>query len=106
MKTSGTDSIYRIPDDILDPINEILRPPRGNDTPSQPLFVAGIISSLDDNRDNISSRLEVKVYNTLLRLFLQTTDCPEVERGLYLLAVCFSIYSDVTLTLTPVGYIV
>lgn len=57
---------------------------RGNDTSFQPRLVTDIIFELDDE---VCSHLEVPVYNTLLRLFLNTTECPDVERGLYLLAV-------------------
>ena len=51
--------------------------------------MADIVSELDDDDDDdddVCSRLQVPVYNTLLRLFLKTSECPDVERGLYLLA--------------------
>lgn len=80
--------MLRISKEILEQVNELLlREGREHDTFFEPGLVEGIISELDGKVDDICSRLEVPVYNTLLRLFLQTTGCANVERGLYLLAV-------------------
>lgn len=101
-----TNWVFRISDDILYPINEILRARQGNSTSFQPLLVKDIIYELDDEDGDVCSRVGVPVFNALLRLFLQTTNCPEVERGLYLLAVSIVTNPSTTTALKLAGHLV
>jgi hypothetical protein len=90
-KDPSTDSFFRLHDNVLEPVNEILKIKRacqGNATSSQPSLVSDIVSELDSD---VCSRLQIPVYNTLLLLFLQTTKCQDIERGLYLLAVRYPV---------------
>jgi hypothetical protein len=100
-----TDHIFRLSDDVLDPVKNIMRAqgPRTRDDRSfQSHVVSSIISELDGD---VCSRLQIPVYNAFLRLFLETRDCKDIERGLYLLAVSFP-WSVCNTALTTVGYFV
>lgn len=73
--------------DAINPVNEALRAQRKSSTKIDRSFVIDIVSELDHENHTVCSRLDAKLYSVIIQILLESEDCRQGERGMYLLAV-------------------
>jgi len=73
--------------DITNLMKEALRTCRLSKITIGASFIARIVTELDQDGDEVCSRLEASVYSIIVQIILQADYCRENERVLYLLAV-------------------